>query len=178
MNPSSYGAVIHGQRADAVSTVEARTLGGARVVALIAVHGDLATPSLESVKGELARLTLGTEAARMVAAAPPPPWAAGVAVVLLEGAHAHVAIGGSARCYRERDGLLHELAPGAHDVRSGDALIAASHATLELDRPFFKSAAEPVASAEFRNDTLDAALDSALAGYSSTGFSLAAARIG
>jgi hypothetical protein len=178
MNPSSYGAVIHGHRADAVSTVEARTLGGARVIALIAVHGDLATPSLESVKGELARLTLGTEAARMVAAAPPAPWAAGVAVVLLAGDHAHVATGGGARCYRERDGILHELGPGAHDLRSGDALIASSHATLQIDRPFFTSAAAPVASPEFRNDTLDAALDSALEAYPSSGFSVAAARIG
>ena len=41
MNHSSYGAVVHGRQADAVSTVEARTLGGARAIALIAVHGEL-----------------------------------------------------------------------------------------------------------------------------------------
>jgi hypothetical protein len=178
MNNRSYGAVVHGHRPDAASTVEARTLDGARLIALIAVQGDLATPSLESVKGELARLTHGTEAARLVAAAPPPPWASGVAVVLLAGDHAHVAIAGGARCYRERDGLLHELAAGAHELRSGDALIAASHADLATDRRFFTSAVAPSASEEFRNDTLDDALESALEGYSSGLFALAAARIG
>jgi hypothetical protein len=178
MNHSSYGAVVHGRRANAASTVETRTLDGARVIALIAVHGDLATPSLEAVKGALARLAQGTEATRLVAAAPPPPYASGVAVVLLAGDHAHVATAGGARCYRERDGILHELGAGAHDVRSGDALIAASHASLEVDRPFFTTAVEPSASEEFRNDTLDAALESALEGYSSSAFAVAAARIG
>jgi hypothetical protein len=178
MNHSSYGAVVHGHRADAASTVETRTLDGARVIALIAVRGDLATPSLESVKSELARLAHGTEAARLAAAAPPPPYASGVAVVLLAGDHAHVAITGGARCYRERDGILHELGAGAHEVRSGDALIASSHASLEVDRRFFTTAVEPPASEEFRNDTLDAALDSALEGYSSSAFAVAAAHIG
>ena len=178
MNHSSYGAVVHGRMADAVSTVEARTLGGARVVALIAVQGDLATPSLESVKGALAKLVDGTEAIRLVAAAPPPPWASGVAVVLLAGDHAHVATAGGARCYRERDGVLDELGAGAHDVRSGDALIASSHAGLDVDRRFFKAAVEPSVSEEFRNDTLDAALESALEGYSSSAFAVAAARVG
>ncbi len=175
---SSYGAVVHGRQANAGATVETRTLDGARVIALIAVQGDLATPSLEAVKGALARLAHGTEAAKLVAAAPPPPYASGVAVVLLAGYHAHVATTGGARCYRERDGILHELGVGAHDVRSGDALIAASHASLEIDRPFFTTAVEPSASEEFRNDTLDAALDSALEGYSSSAFAVAAARIG
>jgi len=178
MNHSSYGALVHGRPADAASTVEARTLHGARVVALIAVHGDLATPSLESVKGELARLANGTEAAKLAAAAPPPPYASGVAVVLLAGDHAHVATKGGGRCYCERDGILRELGAGAHDLRSGDALIAASHASLEVDRRFFTTAVEPFASEEFRNDTLDDALESALEGYSSSGFAVAAARIG
>ena len=178
MNHSSYGAVVHGRQADAVSTVEARTLGGARVVALIAVRGDLATPSLEAVKGALARLAHGTEAAKLVAAAPPPPYASGVAVVLLAGDQAYVATTGGARCYRERDGILHELGAGAHDVRSGDALIASSHASLEVERRFFTTAVEPSASEEFRNDTLDQALESALEGYSSSGFAVSAARIG
>ena len=53
------------------------------------------------------------------------------------------------------------LGAGAHDVRSGDALIAASQASLEVDRRFFTTAVEPSASEEFRNDTLDAALESA-----------------
>ncbi len=178
MNHSSYGAVVHGRQANAGATVEARTVGGARVVALIAVQGDLATPSLEAVKGALARLAHGTEAAKLVAAAPPPPYASGVAVVLLAGDHAHVATTGGARCYRERDGILHELGAGAHDLRSGDALIAASHASLEVDRRFFTTAVEPSASEEFRNDTLDAALESALEGYSSSAFAVAAARVG
>ncbi len=178
MNHSSYGALVHGPPANAASTVEARTLNGARVIALIAVQGDLATPSLESVKGALARLAHGTEAAKLTAAAPPPPYASGVAVVLLAGDHAHVATTGGGRCYRERDGILHELGAGAHDVRSGDALIAASHASLEVDRRFFTTAVEPSASEEFRNDTLDDALASALEGYSSSGFAVSAARIG
>lgn len=178
MNPSSYGAVVHGHRPDAASTVETRTLDGARVVALIAVRGDLATPSLEAVKSALARVASGTDAARMAAAAPPPPYASGVAVVLLAGEHAHVAVTGAARCYRERDGVLRELAAGAHELRSRDALIASSHAELEVDRPFFTTAVEPHASEEFRNDTLDAALDLALEGYSSGAFAVAAARIG
>lgn len=178
MNHSSYGAVVHGHRPDAASTVEARTLDGARAVALIAVHGDLATPSLESIKGALARLAHRTEAAKLVAAAPPPPFASGVAVVLLAEGRAHVATAGGGRCYRERDGLLHELAAGAHDLRAGDALIAASQASLDVDRRFFTLAFEPSASEEFRNDTLDAALESALEGCSSSGFAVSAARIG
>jgi hypothetical protein len=178
MNHSSYGAVVHGRPANAASTVEARTLDGVRVIALIAVQGDLATPSLESVKGALVRLTHGTEAAKLTAAAPPPPYASGAAVVLLAGDHAHVAISGEARCYREREGILRELGAGAHDVRSGDALIAASHASLEVGRRFFTTAAPPPASEEFRNDTLDDALQEALAGYSSSGFAVSAARIG
>lgn len=178
MNHSSYGAVAHGRRPNAASTVEARTLDGARVIALIAVQGDLATPSLESVKGELARLARGNDVARLLAAAPPPPYASGVAVILLAGHHAHVGIAGGARCYWERDGVLHELGAGAHEVRSGDALIAASHASLAVDRRFFTTAVEPPASDEFRNDTLDAALVAALEGYTSSAFALAAARIG
>jgi hypothetical protein len=177
MNHSSYGAVVHGRQADAAATVEARTIDGARVIALIAVHGDLATPSLESVKGALARLAHGTEAAKLLAAAPPPPFASGVAVVLLAGDHAHVATAGGARCYRERDGILHELGAGAHDLRSGDAVIASSHGSLAVDRRFFTTPVEPSASEEFRNDTLDDALDSALAGYTSSAFAVAAARI-
>lgn len=178
MNPSSYGAVVHGHRPDAASTVETRALDGARLVALIAVRGDLATPSLEAVKSALARLASGTDAAKMAAAAPPPPYASGVAVVLLAGDHAHVAVTGAARCYRERDGALHELVAGAYELRSGDALIASSHGGLEVDRPFFTTAVEPPANDEFRNDTLDAALDAALEGYSSSAFAVAAARIG
>ncbi|MEP7124721.1 MAG: hypothetical protein ABJE95_27580 [Byssovorax sp.] len=178
MNHSSYGAVVHGHRPDAASTVEARTLDGARVVALIAVQGDLATPSLESVKGELARLARATDVARLMKAAPPPPYASGVAVVVLAGDQAHVASAGGARCYRERDGVLHELAAGTHELRSGDALIASSHESLAVDRRFFASAVEPPASDEFHNDTLDAALDAALQGYASSVFALAAARIG
>lgn len=178
MNHSSYGAFVHGRPANAASTVEARTLDGARVIALIAVQGDLATPSLESVKGAFVRLANASEAARLTAAAPPPPYASGVAVVLLAGERAHVATTGGARCYRERDGLLHELGAGAHDVRSGDALIAASHPNLAVDRRFFTSAVAPPSSEEFRNDTLDGALESALAAYPSSGFAVSAARVG
>ncbi len=177
MNHSSYGALVHGRAADAASTVEARTIDGARVIALIAVHGDLATPSLEAVKAAFVRLAHGTEAAKLTAAAPPPPFASGVAVVLLAGDQVHVATAGGARCYRERDGVLHELGAGAHEVRSGDAVIAASQASLEVGRRFFTTAAPPSASEEFRNDTLDDALEAALAGYPASAFAVAAARI-
>jgi hypothetical protein len=178
MNHSSYGAVVHGRPGSAASTVEARTLDGGRMIALIAVQGDLATPSLESVKGAFVRLAQGTEAAKLTAAAPPPPYASGVAVVLLAGGCAHVATTGGARCYRERDGVLHELGVGAHDVRSGDALIAASDSSLEVNRRFFTTAVEPSAGEEFRNDTLDDALALALEGYPLSGFAVSAARIG
>lgn len=81
---TQYGALVHGRRVDTdvASTVEARSLEGSRVVALIAVQGDLAGPSLESVKGAFARVTQVTEGAavKLVTSAPPPPYAAGVAV--------------------------------------------------------------------------------------------------
>ncbi|WAS96730.1 hypothetical protein [Nannocystis punicea] len=177
---TQYGAIVHGRRVDTdvTSTVEARAVEGGRVVALIAVQGTLATPSLESVKGALARVARVTEGAAgaLAGAAPPPPYASGVGVVLLFDGLAHVATTGGARCYRERDGVLEELAAGVHDARSGDALVAASHAGLHVGRPFFTTELRPAADAEFRNDALDAALDAALAPYSAF-VAVAAARI-
>ncbi|MCY1065210.1 hypothetical protein OV090_10585 [Nannocystis sp. RBIL2] len=177
---TQYGAIVHGRRADtdAASTVEARAAEDGRVVALIAVQGNLATPSLESVKGAFARVAHVTDGAAvtLAKAAPPPPYASGVAVVLLSGDVAHVATTGGARCYRERDGVLEELAAGAHDAKSGDAFVAASHASLRVGQAFFTTQLQAASDAEFRNDTLDAALQSALAPYS-TFVALAAGRI-
>lgn len=178
MNHSSYGAVVHGRPGSSASTVEARMIDGGRVVALIAVQGDLATPSLESVKGAFARLAQGTEAGKLASAAPPPPYASGVAVVLLAGGRAYVATTGEARCYLERGGVLHELAAGPHDVRSGDVLIAASESSLEVKRRFFVNAVQPAANAEFRNDLLDDVLASALEAYPPNGLAVSAAWIG
>jgi hypothetical protein len=166
---TQYGALVHGRRVDTdvASTVEARQVAGEPVVALVAVQGDLATPSLESVKGAFARLAGLTDGARTIAAsAPPPPYASGVAVVLLVANVAHVASTGGARCYRERRGALELLAAGAHDVEPGDAFVAASHASLRVGSALFTTAIAAGAGAEFRNDALDAALAAALAPYS------------
>lgn len=178
--PTQYGALVHGRRADkdVACSVETRADDGARVVALIALQGDLATPSLESVKGAFVRVPrIGDGAARTLAtAAPPPPYASGVAVVLLLGAAAHVAATGGARCYRERGGVLEELAAGVHDAASGDTFIAASHASLPVGRAFFTTKIDPAGDAEFRNDALDTALASALASYPAL-IGVAAARL-
>lgn len=178
---TQYGAMVHGRRVDTdvASTVEARSIEGGRVVALVAVQGDLASPSLESVKGAFARVMRVTDGAAitLAAAAPPPPYASGVAVVLLFDHVAHVATTGGARCYRERSGILEELAAGVHDAESGDAFVAASHASLHVGRAFFTTEIQAATDAEFRNNTLDAALESALAPYSAF-VAVAAARRG
>lgn len=177
---TQYGAIVHGRRVDkdVASTVEARSIAGGRVVALVAVQGDLASPSLESIKGALARVAAVTDgvAATLAASAPPPPYASGVGVVLLVDNLAHVATTGGARCYRERRGVLEELAAGAHVVESGDAFVAASHASLRVGRGFFTTELEPGTDAEFRNDRLDVALESALAADSAL-VAVAAARV-
>ena len=177
---AQYGALVHGRRVDTdvASTVEAREVEGGRIVALIAVQGDLATPSLESVKGALARLAAVSDgAARALATAtPPPPYASGVAVVLLADGVAHVAATGGARCYRERGGVLEQLAAGAHEVAPGDALLAASHAGLQAGRAFFTAEHAAAGAAAFRNDGLDAALTAALAPYAGL-IAVAAARV-
>lgn len=177
---TQYGAMVRGRRVDTdvASTVEARSVAGGRVVALVAVQGDLAAPSLESLKGAFARVARVTDgaAATVAGAAPPPPYASGVGVVLLVDNVAHVATTGGARCYRERRGLLEELAAGAHDAAPGDAFVAASHASLRVGRAFFPTEIQAATDAEFRNDALDAALASALAPYSAL-VAVAAARI-
>jgi hypothetical protein len=164
---AQYGAIVHGRRVDTdvASTVEARAIEAGRVVALIAVRGDLATPSLESVKGAFARVdrVTDTSAATLARAAPPPPYASGVGVVLLLGDVAHVAASGAARCYRERRGMLEELAAGVYPAEPGDVFVAASHASLRVGQAFFTTEIRPAADAEFRRDALDAALESALA---------------
>lgn len=178
--PTQYGALVHGRRADTdvASTVETRPIDGGRLVALIALQGDLATPSLESVKGALARVVSVNDAAatKVATSAPPPPYAKGVAVVLLQGSVAHVATTGAARCYRERGGTLTELAAGTHASEPGDAFIAASHASLRVGHAFFTTPVQPSADTEFRNDTLDAALASALATHTAL-VAVAAARV-
>jgi hypothetical protein len=177
---TQYGAIVHGRRVDTdvASTVEARSVEGGRVVALISVQGDLATPSLESVKGAFARVARVTEgvAVTLAGSAPPPPYASGVGVVLLFDRVVHVAARGGARCYRERGGVLEELAAGVHDAEPGDVLVAASHASLGVGRAFFTTEIQAAADAEFRNDRLDAALDAALASYSAL-VAVAAARV-
>ena len=175
-----YGAIAHGRRADVdvASSVETRLVEGRRVVALVAVQGDLATPSLESVKGAFARVALVADgvAVKLAASAPPPPYASGVAVVLLVDQLVQVASRGEARCYRERRGVLEELAAGAYEASPGDSFVAASHGSLQEGRAFFTTAIEPSTEGEFRNDALDDALASALAPYSDL-VAVAAARI-
>ncbi|MFY0534383.1 hypothetical protein [Nannocystis pusilla] len=90
-----------------------------------------------------------------------------MAVVLFFGDGAHVATTGGARCYRERGGVLEELAAGVHDAKPGDAFVAASHPGLRVGQAFFTTQLQAASDAEFRNDGLDAALQSALAPYSS-----------
>jgi hypothetical protein len=123
----------------------------------------------------MARVTDGAARA-LAASAPPPPYASGVGVVLLVDHVVHVASTGGARCYRERRGVLEELATGAHDAAPGDAFVAASHASLRVGRALFTTEIEAASAAEFRNDGLDAALASALAPYSAL-VAVAAARI-
>lgn len=177
---TQYGAIVHGRRAetDVASTVEARPIDGGRLVALVAVQGTIATPSLESVKGAFARVARAADGAArtLAAAAPPPPYASGVAVVLLFGDVAQVAATGGARCYRERGGVLEELAAGDHAARPGDTFIAASHASLRVGGAFFEAEIAAATDAEFRNDALDAALASALAPYAAL-VAVAAARV-
>jgi hypothetical protein len=177
---TQYGAIAHGRRTDAdvASSVETRAVEGGRVVALVAVQGDLATPSLESIKAAFARVSRVTEgvAGALAASAPPPPYASGVAVVLLLDRVVHVASRGAARCYRERGGVLEELAAGVHEASPGDSFVAASHASLHAGRPFFTTPIEATTVAEFRNDTLDDALASALAPYAAL-VAVAAARL-
>lgn len=177
---TQYGAVVHGRRtaADVASTVETRAVEEGRVVALVAVQGDLATPSLEGVKGALARVARVADgtAATLAAATPPPPYCSGTGVVLLLGDVAHVAARGGARCYRERGGVLAELAAGVHDAAPGDTFIAASHASLRVGHAFFTTVIGSASDTEFRNDRLDAALAAALAPYSEL-VAVAAARI-
>lgn len=177
---TQYGALVHGRRVDTdvASTVEAGSLAGGRIVALIAVQGDLASPSLESVKGAFARVAGVTDgtAVTLARAAPPPPYASGVGVVLLVGDVVHVATTGGARCYRERGGILEALAAGVHDAKSGDSFVAASHASLQVGRAFFTTKIQAATDAEFRNDALDAALESALVPYTAL-IAVAAARI-
>lgn len=176
---TQYGALVHGRRVDTdvASTVETRSVEQGRVVALIAVQGNLATPSLEGVKGALARVERVTDgtAKTLAAATPPPPYASGASVMLLLGDDAHVATTGAARCYRERDGALAELAAGVHEVKSGDAFVAASHG-LRVGQAFFTTPIAAAGDAEFRNDALDAALASALASYPGL-VAVAAARV-
>jgi hypothetical protein len=175
-----YGALVHGRRTDkdAASTVEAGAIAGGEVVALIAVQGDLATPSLEGVKGAFARVAALNDgvAATLARAVPPAPYASGVGVVVLHAGAAHVAATGGARCYRERAGRLEELAAGVHEVAPGDAFVAASHASLRVGAAFFTTAA-PAGEPGFRRDGLDAALASALAPYTAL-VAVAAARVG
>lgn len=177
-----YGAVTSGRRDDtnACSTVEARTVGGARLILLAAVQGDLATPSLESVKDAFAKVAHADEAAaaKLASATPPPPYGSGAAVVVLAGSRAFAAASGAARCYLERAGKLEELGAGAHDLSPGDAVIVASHARLPVGRAFFGAGASSAGDDEFHNDRLDADLDAALSGAGGKFVAVAAARAG
>jgi hypothetical protein len=177
MTKMLYGALALGKRTgpDACSTVEARTVDGtARVVMLTAVQGDLATPSLEAIKGGLAKIARADESAalKLAGAAPPPPYASGVAVVLLVGARAFVASTGAARCYLERGGKLEAIAAGTYDLAPGDAILAASHAGLTAGQAFF----DPAPDDELSNNRLDAALETALSRAAGAFIAVAAAR--
>jgi hypothetical protein len=177
-----YGAVTFGRRDDtgACSTVEARSVEGARLVLLAAVQGDLATPALESIKDAFAKVAHASEGAvaKLVAAAPPPPYGAGVAVVVLAGARAFAAASGAARCYLERAGRLEELGTGAHDLSPGDAVVVASHARLPVGRAFFGADVGGPLDDEFHNNGLDDALEAALSKGGGGFVSVAAARAG
>lgn len=170
-----YGALVNGPR-NASSTVEARNLAGGRLVLLLAVQGDLATPALESVKGAFAKVERAdaAAAAKLVAAAPPAPYCEGVAVVLLEGTRAVVAASGTARCYLDRESGLVELAAGSFDLEPGNAVVAASHPSLSIGRAFLGDVADAPGDV-FRNDGLDGALEAALA--SGPRVAVAAARV-
>lgn len=162
-----FGAVVHGRRsgADACSSVEARTVNGQRVIALIAVQGDLATPSLEGIKSAFAKLATVDEAAlaTLLKAVPPPPYAAGVAIALIAGTRAFVAAKGSAGCYRERGSVA--AISGALVLEAGDSLIMASHASLGAT--FFGADVQSAPAIRddepFSNSGLDDALGTALA---------------
>ncbi len=175
-----YGALVVGLRSgpDACSTVEARTIEGARrIVLLAAVEGDLATPALESVKEALARVPQASESAAMmlISAAPPPPYASGVAVVLLEGTQAVAAWSGTARCYLERGGKLEVIAPGRYELAEGEAIVAASSAGLTTGRAFLEAEISAQADDAFHHGGLDAALTKALSSVS-THLAVSAAR--
>ncbi|MBX3232045.1 MAG: hypothetical protein KIT84_19980 [Labilithrix sp.] len=177
----SFGAVTVGRRTavDACSTVEARTVDGARLVLLTAVQGELATPALEVVKGTFAKLACADQAGASKLAAPglPPQLASGVAVVLVAGERVFAAASGNARCYRERAGTLKALA-GASDVMPGDVFVAASHPDLTTGRAFLGAGTvappDDTFDDTFHNGGLDDALDAALAGHA-TLLSVAAA---
>jgi hypothetical protein len=181
MTKMLYGALALGKRTgpDACSTVEARTVDGtARVVMLTAVQGDLATPSLEAIKGGLAKIARADESAalKLAGAAPPPPYASGVAVVLLVGARAFVASTGAARCYLERGGKLEAIAAGTYDLAPGDAILAASHAGLTAGQAFFDPGVPSAPDDELSNNRLDAALETALSRAAGAFIAVAAAR--
>jgi hypothetical protein len=187
-----YGALAVGRRSgpDACSTVEARTVesaeGSSRLVLLVAIEGDLATPALEAVKGAFAKVIKAEESAalKLVSAAPPPPYASGVAVVILEGTRAFVATKGAARCYLERGekadrpAKLETIAPGFYELAPGDAIVAASRAGLTTDRSFFEASIAPPTDDSFHNDGLDAALEKALSSGVSALLAVSAARVG
>lgn len=162
------GAVVHGRTkgADANATVEYRAVEGGRLTMLAALQGDLATPSIESVKAALARVVAADEAVakRLVASAPPPPFASGVAIILLNADHAFVATSGAACCYRQRGGVLAQLEPGTHALHDGDLLLAASHFVLNVGALFVEQSAiaAPLTVDEPENAQLDAALETAL----------------
>jgi hypothetical protein len=182
MTKMLYGALALGKRTgpDACSTVEARTVDGAeRMVMLAAIQGDLATPTLEGIKGGLAKVARADESAvaKLAASAPPPPYASGVAVVLLAGARAFVASTGAARCYLERGGKLEAIAAGTYDLAPGDAILAASHAGLTAGQAFFDATVPSAPDDEFSNSRLDAALETALSRAARAFIAVAAARV-
>lgn len=183
-----YGALAVGRRSgpDACSTVEARTVEGAegptRLVLLVAVEGDLATPALEAVKGAFAKVMKADEgqAIKLASAAPPSPYASGVAVVLVEGTRAFVASKGSARCYLERAhdaAKLEAIAPGSYELRAGDVIVAASRTGLATGRSFIEGTLASPDDDTFRNDGLDAALEEALSTTAGALLAVSAAKV-
>jgi hypothetical protein len=162
-----YGAIIHGRQAtyDANATVEFRTAGVTQFTLLCAVQGDLATASIESIKGALSKTDRADEdaAKRLVSSAPPPPFASGVAVVLLTETDAIVAMSGSGGCYRAREGVLAKIDAGAHALQAGDIFLAVSDGALIAGSGFLSGGPLAHGGSLADNAQLDGALEAAVA---------------
>jgi hypothetical protein len=162
----SFGAVARGETGATIET-------GPHGIMLAAVRGTLSTPALESVKAAFAKLgAIDAGAAQVVAAAAPSMIAESVAIVLLRGTQAFVAVTGQGAVLLERAGGT-SVVTGTHELAAGDAVIASTEA---LKRPLFSSRA-PAPAAAFRNDTLDGELFGGLDRQGALDVGVAAVRV-